>query len=120
MAKATRTGASIGPPESVVDTTAQEPPQSVKDLDEADEILEQANAHSEPEDEDQGEAPDATDESSRRAQDATAAPEPPKRNASQPAWAEFAASQSLEGAGDMSRDELVAWWDKQQEETEGG
>lgn len=117
MAKATVHGGAS----NIVDTTAQEPvPQSVQDLDELDDVLEEANAPSEtPEPEFQ------VDESASGSVDIEpAAPvpdaEPPKRNASQPTWAEFAASQGLEGAGDMSRDELVAWWDEQQEASDEG
>lgn len=117
MGKATRAGASVAPPEStVVDTTAQEPaPESEQDLEEAGQgafINEDTGQVTQP-----GEPPPPLPDSAypEGAEPLPEAVEPPKRNASQPAWAEFAASQGLEGADDMSRDELVAWWDERQE-----
>lgn len=35
----------------------------------------------------------------------------PKRNGSRSEWIEFAESVGLEGAANMTRDELVTWWD---------
>lgn len=39
-------------------------------------------------------------------------PEVPLRNASKAKWVEFAEAVGLEGAADLTRDELVDWWDK--------
>lgn len=39
-------------------------------------------------------------------------PEVPLRNASKAKWVEFAEAVGLEGAADLTRDELVDWWDR--------
>lgn len=39
-------------------------------------------------------------------------PEVPLRNASKAKWVEFVKAVGLEGADDLTRDELVDWWDK--------